>query len=172
MKFLHLFTIEVRTLKWTCELCCKVPAQLIANTFRIWKRNWQVDNKLGNRALKRNMKSTIKQHFQFTFHTLLWSSILHTIELCKLWLFLNSGSCSGKEISYFSVISELFYSFLSFLLYLSNIYVLWCLSKLKQCFVESKLTHGSVYFRPKYIRGSRFLYQNQNFQSLESDRSK
>jgi hypothetical protein len=30
--------------------------------FRIWKRNWQVDNKLGNRALKSNMKSTIRAH--------------------------------------------------------------------------------------------------------------
>ena len=30
--------------------------------FRIWKRNWQVDNKLGNRALKSNMKSTIMRH--------------------------------------------------------------------------------------------------------------
>ena len=48
MKFLHLFSIEVRTLKWTCELRCEVPAQL-----RIWKRNWQVDNKLGNRRFEK-----------------------------------------------------------------------------------------------------------------------
>jgi hypothetical protein len=30
-----------------------------APNFRTWKRNWQVRNKLGNRALKSNLKSTI-----------------------------------------------------------------------------------------------------------------
>ena len=31
----------------------------IFDKFQTWKRNWQVDNKLGNRALKSNLKTTI-----------------------------------------------------------------------------------------------------------------
>ena len=46
IEYEHLFTYEV--------LCCEVRAQ-----FPTWKRNCQIRNELGNRALKSDLKSTI-----------------------------------------------------------------------------------------------------------------
>ena len=60
------------------ELRCEVRAQL-PNL----ERNWQVDNKLGNRALKSNMKSTI-------------TKISYSTLYCHLMLFISKFLFSSR----------------------------------------------------------------------------
>jgi hypothetical protein len=52
---------------------------MFARNFRTWKRNWQVCNELGTRALKSDLKSTIIifipcRNLTFGLRSLLWNT--------------------------------------------------------------------------------------------------